>query len=228
MSFDIKASKWLNESKNGNFVFAPVDNVCNVQIFDELNMKTSSEMIGNLAQIIAQLPTDKQIAPISTEIVSPYDISPNVFVFDVAINSPGGDFHTYKSIASMFALAKSRGAIVRTHNIAYACSGASLLAIQGTPGYRIMTETAYNLIHYGSSRVSGNRENELAIATENNKKDRKQVFAVYKQFTKLTDKELNKYKSIESSGQLFAEQCLNKHLCDWILMLDGKLIGRNR
>lgn len=226
--FDIKPSKILNETKEDNFVFMPVGNICNVQIFDKLEAETCSEMVGNLSQIISQLPISQPIETMSTRIVSPYDISPDIFVFNVIINSPGGEFSAYKSVASMFALAKSRGAIVRTHNIAQANSAASLLAVQGTPGYRIMSESAYNFVHYGNSRIGGSRENELEIAAKNSIKDRKQIFAIYEKYTKLTAKELEKYKSVESSGQLFAKQCLAKHLCDWILTSDGQLIGRNR
>ncbi len=228
MAFDIKTSKWLNESKSGNFVFAPIGNICNVQIFDRISIESTSEMIGQLAQIISQLPMQKPIETISTKIVSPYDISSNVFVFDVAINSGGGEVSAARGIASMFALAKSRGAIIRTHNVGQASSAASWLAIQGTPGYRIMSEDAYNFVHYGKAAISAARENEMEIAAQKSKKSRDMLFATYEKYTKLTQKELERYKSVENSGQLFAKQCLSKHLCDWILMSDGQLIGRSR
>lgn len=228
MAFDIKTSKWLNESKQGNFVFAPVGNICNVQIFDRISIESTSEMIGQLAQIISQLPMQKPIETISTKIVSPYDISSNVFVFDVAINSGGGETSAARGIASMFALAKSRGAIVRTHNVGQAASAASWLAIQGTPGYRIMSEDAFNFVHYGKASICAARENEMEIAAQKSKKSRDMLFATYEKYTKLTKAELERYKSVENSGQLFAKQCLSKHLCDWILMSDGQLIGRRR
>jgi len=228
MAFDIKTSKMLNESRSGNFVFAPVDGVCNVQIFDRIRPETCGEMIGQLAQIIAQLPFQKPIETVSAKIVSPYEIPANTFVFDVAINSGGGDVSICRGIASMFALAKSRGAIIRTHNIAQASSSASVLAVLGTPGYRIMSEDAYHFVHYGNSTVSGSRENEMEIAAQNSKKSREMLFAIYQKYTKLTAAELEKFKSVENSGQLFAKQCLTKHLCDWILTSDGRLIGRGR
>jgi ATP-dependent protease ClpP protease subunit len=227
-NFDIKPSKWLNESKQGNFVFAPVGNVCNVQIFDNLNMESCAEMIAQLSQIISQLPAREPFDSTSTKITSPYDIAPDRFVFDVLINAPGGDVLVYNGISSMFALAKSRGAIIRTNNIGYAASCASLLAVQGTPGYRIMFEHAYNLVHYGRVSVSGSRENELEIATQNSKKSRELLFTTYEKYTKLTPEEIEKYKTVEKSGQLFAKQCLAKRLCDWILTSDGKLIGHGR
>lgn len=227
MTFDIKPSKMLNESKQGNFVFAPVGGICNVQIFDEIDMETCCELIGNLTQIINQLPA-KHVGSMPTKIISPYDIASDRFVFDVSINSPGGDVMAYKAIMSTFGLAKSRGAIIRTYNIGMAASCASMIAIQGTPGYRIMSDSAYNFVHYGRSRVSGGRENELEIATQNTKKDREQIFSIYEKCTRLTQNELERYKTIENSGQLFAKQCLNKGLCDWILTYDGRLIGRNR
>ena len=227
MTFDIHTSEMLNRNKQGNFVFAPVDNICNVQIFTEMTMETCSEMVGNLNQIIAQLPT-RPVFDTSTKIESPYDISPDTFVFDVAIDSTGGHFVAYKAISSMFALAKSKGAIIRTHNIAEAASCASMLAIQGTPGFRIMSEFAYNFIHYGNSSANGKREFELETATRNKVKDRAQVLSVYERYTKLTEKEMDKFKTVESAGTLFANQCLAKHICDWILTNSGELIGRKR
>lgn len=225
--FEIQTAQMLNQSKQGNFVFEPVDNVCNVQIFDELKMETCGEMVAHLNQIIAQLPT-KPVFDTSTKIESPYDISPDTFVFDVAIDSGGGHFVAYKAIASMFALAKAKGAIIRTNNIGQACSCASMLAIQGTPGYRIMSEFAYNMIHYGNSSANGNREFELETAARNKVKDRAQMYSVYERYTKLTEKEMDKFKAIESSGVLFANTCLVKHICDWILTSNGGLIGRKR
>ena len=228
MAFDIKTSKWLNESKSGNFVFAPVGGICNVQIFDKIRDETCGEMIGNLAQIIAQLPMQEPIDTASIQIESPYEISQDRFVFNVVINSGGGDVMVGRSIASMFALAKSRGAIIRTHNIGRAASAASWLAIQGTPGYRIMSADAYNLIHYGCVSVSGSRDQELEIETQNSKKSKKLLFDTYEKYTKLTQKEVKKYISVENSGKLFAPECLDKYLCDWILTSDGHLIGHSR
>lgn len=226
MNFDIKTPKLLDASGSRNFVFEPVDGICNVQIFDKIHQETCGEMIGRLAQIISQLPMQEPIDTLSAKIALPYEIPQNRFVFDVAINSGGGDVSEYRAIASMFALAKLRGAIIRTHNIGYAASCASILAVQGTPGYRIMSENAYNLVHYGSTSISAYRESELEIATQNSKKSREMLFAIYQKYTKLTAEELEKFKSVEKSGQLFAQQCLEKHLCDWILTSDGRLIGR--
>ena len=227
MAFDIKTSKWLNESKSGNFVFAPVDNVCNVQIFDKISMDKCAEMMGNMAQIITQLPT-KPIDTMSAKITSPYDISPDKFVFDIMINSGGGDVNVYKTISALFALAKSRGAIVRTQNMGGASSCASMLAIQGTPGYRIMADTAYNYIHFGKTTLTIEREGELEIATQNVKINRAQVRKIYQEYTKLTPDEIENFTSLEGAGELFATECLEKHLCDWILTCDGRLIGRSR
>lgn len=226
---DIKVPEMLNKSKQGNFVFAPVGNSCTIQIFDNLNMNSCAEMIGNIRQIINQLPQHKQIAdktPVT--IKDPFNIPDDTFVFDVSFDCFGGNWSIYMAIASMFALAKSRGAIIRTNNIGVAGSAASMLAIQGTPGYRIMSENAYNVVHYGQTTVIANRENELDIDTRNKNKERKQLFSIYEQCTKLTPKELERYKSVENSGKLFADQCLKKHLCDWILTSNGQLIGRKR
>ena len=71
--------------------------------------------------------------------------------------------------------------MIRTNNIGVAASAASMLAIQGTPGYRIMSENAYNMIHYGQTTVTANRENELDIDTRNKNKERKKLFSIYEQ-----------------------------------------------
>jgi ATP-dependent protease ClpP protease subunit len=228
MSFDIQMSEMLNKSKAGNFVFAPVGNVCTIHIFDNLNMNSCAEMVGNIRQIINQLPQHNQINNTPTTIKDPYAIPDDTFVFDVSIDCFGGGWSIYMAIASLFATAKFKGAIVRTNNIGVAASAASMLAIQGTPGYRIMSENAYNTIHYGTATVTATRENELDIDTRNKNKERKKLFSIYEQYTKLTPKELERYKSVENSGKLYADQCLKKHLCDWILTSDGHFIGRNR
>ena len=229
MTFDIKTSKILNDSKSGNFVFAPVGNICNVQIFDRISMESCGEMVGQLATIISQLPAQKPTVTASTKITSPYNISPDVFVFDVAINSGGGDLDAYKSVMSMFALAKSRGAIVRTNNIGFAGSAASLLFVQGTPGYRIMSDTARTFIHYGKSTTSVMREVELDIVVKNTKDNRERINNIYQTCTNLTDEEIKRFLSIEGSGDLSSSECLFKGICDWILRYDGKLFsGHNR
>lgn len=225
---DIKIPEMLNKSKQGNFVFAPVGNVCNVQIFDKISLETSTEMVGNLASIITQLPTLQPIDTSSTKITSPYDIPQDRFVFDVSINSGGGEFSAYKSIASMFALAKSRGAIIRTTNTGRAHSAASMLAIQGTPGYRIMHETSSLLIHFGDETVRATQNGEAQIAVNKQKQDRQQVFSVYDKFAKIPEKQYKHYLDKNRSGTLFAQECLEYHICDWILTHNGELIGRKR
>lgn len=229
MSFDINMPEILNRSKQNNFCFAPIGNCCTIQIFDNLNMNSCAEMIGNIRQIINQLPQHKPITDKTpATIKDPYNISDDTFVFDVSFDCFGGSYPIYMAIASMFALAKSKGAIIRTNNIGVAASAASMLAIQGTPGYRIMSENAYNMIHYGQTTVTANRENELDIDTRNKNKERKKLFSIYEQCTKLTPKELERYTSVENSGKLYADQCLKKHICDWILTSNGGLIGRKR
>ena len=228
MAFDIKPSKMLNGSGSSNYVFAPSKNICNVQIFDEISMESCNEMIGHMAEIIAKLPSKKPIETVSKKITSPYDVSPDIFVFDVAIDSPGGELYTCHAIASMFALAKSRGAIVRTHNVSEAASAASILAIQGTPGYRIMSDMAFNLVHNGSNALYGERANELDIKLKKAKEEERYVLNTYLTYTKLTKKEYDKCIRVEGYGHMFANKCLRLGFCDWILTHDGRLIGRQR
>ena len=225
---DIHTAEILNQSKSGNFMFAPVGNSCNVQIFEELNMKSCAELISHLNLVISQLPLKKPIDTSSIQLTTPYDVSPDTFVFDVAICCSGGEFPAYKSLSSMFAQAKARGAIVRTVVTGNASSSASMLAIQGTPGYRIMFEQAYNLVHYGTSAASGRANDELLADAKKRIKEREIVFDVYKKFTKLTAKEIRKFTDKDKIGKLFAPFCLSRGLCDWILTQDGYFVGRSK
>ena len=91
-----------------------------------------------------------------------------------------------------------------------------------------MYDTAYNYIHFGKTTLTIEREDEEEIATQNAKINRDQVREIYQACTKLTQREIKKFTSLEGSGELFATECLEKHLCDWILTYDGRLIGRSR
>ena len=228
----IKPAEMLNKSKSGNFVFAPNGNICHVQIFDKIEMEQCAEMIGNLAQIIGQLPQQEVLLQASASIKSPYEIPENRFVFDVFINSGGGEKDTCYSIGSMFSLAKAKGAIVRTNTIGRAESAASMLAIQGTPGYRMMTHNASIFIHYGRSTRTTTRLDEREELDRIDDIKQAQVAELYKTCTRLPEKDIKEYLNIEWKGKLFAQECLDKGLTDWILTRDGHFIskkyGRNR
>jgi ATP-dependent protease ClpP protease subunit len=160
------------------------------------------------------------------KIYTPYEEIPkHIPVLNVYINCSGGDALQLKSILSMFHMASARGVIIRTYNIGRASSSASMIAISGTHGYRIMDEYAFNLIHYGTSKSTIERENEVEFALKDLETYHAQTRDIYLSNTKLTNKELTKYYNFEGSGQLFAKECLQKGLCDWIATKDGRFIN---
>ena len=107
-----------------------------------------SETLRHIAMHIQTMPHMPTIyTPI--KLSSPYDIKDRQ-VFDLYINGYGRDLTTFSSFAALLALIRARGAIVRTNVIGTARDAAALLAISGTPGFRIMYETA-TMVPYASA-----------------------------------------------------------------------------
>jgi len=166
----------------------------------------------------------KQIA----QLTSPYDIDKkNCSVLDIYLDSKGGDTHVLRQITSILALAKNKGAIVRTHVYGVVYSSASILATYGTCGYRIMGENAFHFIHFGSAYMSAHKTSEIAKIAKHMKTIKQQDREAYLKNTQLTSKQLDKLQSDEM-GYLDAKQCLKYGLCDWILMNDGRYISRSK
>lgn len=215
-------SKIINNSKSGNYVS---DN--SIFILDGFFPDTSNELIGNLANMVMDLPS-YPVYQISGKIESPYEpFDKNRPVIDVFINSSGGSGHILDSIVSLLGIAKSRGAIIRTTVLAKASSCGSLLAITGTPGYRIMYSHAYHFVHFGQHTVSATKEDEIQMAAKHIKETSENKQNMYLQHTDLTAKELKKIQSNEQ-GYMNAQTCMTKGLCDWIITDFGNIIGRSR
>ena len=213
-------SKIINNTRSGNYVS---DN--SVFILDKFSPDTSNELIGNLADMVMSI-EPFPVYQIGGKLESPYEpLDTDRPVIDVYINSNGGSGSILDSIVSLLALAKSRGAIIRTTVLSSASSCGSLLAITGTPGFRIMYSHAYHFVHFGNHCVGASKENEIEMAAKHIKETTLAKNNMYLQHTKLTEKELKKLQSNEQ-GFINAENCLRKGLCDWIIDDFGNIRGR--
>lgn len=215
-------SKIINNTKSGNYVS---DN--SVFILDKFSPDTSNELIGNLADMVMSI-EPFPVYQIGGKLESPYKpLDTDRPVIDVYINSNGGSGYILDSIVSLLALAKSRGAIIRTTVLSRAASCGSLLAITGTPGFRIMYSHSFHFIHFGNHSVSASKEDEIQMAAKHIKEAANNKQNMYLQHTNLTAKELKKLQSNEQ-GHMNAQTCLAKGLCDWIITDFGDIIGRSR
>ncbi len=184
-----------------------------------------NELIGNVSNMVDGLEWRPAPQINLSQITNPYNIDPDVPVIDVYISSGGGEDAKLMSLMTQLNLARARGAIIRTTVMSHACSCASALAIQGTPGFRIMYENSYNLIHYGRNNFSIDREGEAKQALKNAEEHSRMFNQVYLKYTSLTPRELEKFMHTEQ-GQIFPTECLKKKLCDWILTSDGTFLRR--
>ncbi len=217
------ADKIINASGNCNYISGN-----KVFILDKISTETCAELIGNLSNMVDDLPwaPGVQIPAMGGGIKNPYILPDNApSVVDVYINSTGGELDTYRSIMTLLNLARSKGAIIRTTVMGAACSCASLIAIQGTPNFRIMYEESYNMIHYGRSSLRIDKINEIDNAQVYETTNRSKFIEPYLKYTGLTKQELTQLQKTEY-GHKFVDECLQKKLCDWILTRDGKFIHK--
>ena len=133
----------------------------NVYILTDINAETTNGLIVQLTQWVNNMPFAKrddlfykeqkiQAKEAQNKIYSPYDEIPDCIpTLNVWINSGGGKTFLMQSLLSMFHLASAcHGVIIKTYNLARACSSSSIIAISGTKGYRFMAEDAYNGINF--------------------------------------------------------------------------------
>ncbi len=197
-------------------------------ILGDFDRKEMRDFIGNLNGLIHQMPVTP-IYDISTYITSPYATehikNP---ILDIYIDSNGGDVRVLQDISTLLGIAKSRGAIIRTTVLSCAFSCGSLLAIQGTPGFRIMSNTAEHLIHFGRTSISFTSETNKDSAMIRTIFKEKQIWDLYKTHSNLPE---SMYKKIQkhSEGKYFnANECLEHGLCDWIINSNGIITGRGQ
>lgn len=218
------ADNIINNSKSCNYVSGN-----KVFILGEINEATTSELIGNLSNMVDELRFEPIYAIKNNTIKNPYVLpDPSIQVVDVYINSGGGLLSQAKSIMALLNLARAKGAIIRTTVMGYAGSSASLIAIQGTPNFRIMYEQSHNMVHYGNSKLLIDRGgDEMEKASQFEKTLRQTFNAPYMKYTNIKQNELSKLQKTEF-GHMFARECLAKNMCDWILTTDGKFISRDQ
>ncbi len=215
---------------------AMVDN--NIYILTTISPETTNELIAQLSHWVDvlpfpnhvernQQPTENDISGnYSKKIYSPYEMVPTSCpTINVYINSNGGKVVVMQSILTLFNMASAKGTIIKTYNLASASSSASMIAISGTLGYRYMAENAYNYIHFGRYSADTAHTDEIDILTNDLKTFDKTTRLMYLNNTKLTNKELTRYYNTEGAGRLYADQCLQKGLCDWVITNDGRFVN---
>ncbi len=209
----------INNSRSNSYI-------CGTQVYilSDFCSKEMNELTGNLGNLIFSLP-EHPIYRMSGKLTSPYDTR-NIKnpIIDIFIDSAGGSSSELQNLSTLLNIAKSRGAIIRTTVLSRAFSCGSLLAIQGTPGFRIMAHDARNLIHFGSAGFSISNPDDLDIRTQQVAAHKKIVLDKYKIYAKIPQKKLDKMMRCES-GYLTANECIGYGLCDWIISERGKLIS---
>ena len=231
-------AKDLENTMNGN----------NIHLLTQINAETTNGLIIQMTQWLNNLSftkqgdmfyQEKQITPAAgstlriinakkavDRIYTPDEKIPDhIPVLNIWINCSGGNSLQTQSILNILHIASARGAIIRTYNIGRASSSASMIAVSGTKGYRFMGEYAYNFIHYGNSNTSIDHPKELEFAFKDIEMHHGQTREIYLNNTKLSDEEISQYFDIKNSGQLFAKECLEKGICDWIVTNDGRFVN---
>ncbi len=212
---------------NNSPCFMTSDNT--IYILGDFNLTNMGAIIGRLGTYIYNTMPTKPVYTAQGQIESPYSInhSEEQPVIDIFIDSCGGDTIILQDLTALLNIAKLRGAIIRTTVLSCAYSSGSMLAIQGTPGFRIMANHAKHLIHFGSMRFGGSSEAQVKKEEKNARRYKENGQKLYSTYTQLSQKTIQKLCSNEGDF-LIAEQCLENGLCDWIIGEQGKLIGRTR
>lgn len=194
-----------------------------VYILNSFSADATNEMLGDLAELVNNL-TPCPAYKTNTKLTSPYDIDTSKNpVIDVYINSNGGDIPILHAISTLLSIAKSKGAIIRTTVMGKAYSCGSMLAIQGTPGFRIMYSKAFNLVHFGTRNTKISLESEIDASQKYLKNMNNGVNSLYLEHTKITESKLNQLMKHDYSF-LTAEKCLKLGICDWIIDDKGNIL----
>lgn len=166
-------AKIINTLKSANYISSR-----KIFLLDSIDTETCAELIGNISNMVDELHWRPEAIGINLgPIPNPYSLPKNApQVIDICIDSPGGQLSVNKSIMSLLNLARAKDAIIRTFITGNASSCASLIAVQGTPGFRIMYEQSYNLIHYGRSVYSVTKPIEIDKAAKYEKEMRDSFF----------------------------------------------------
>ena len=209
----------INNSHSNSFITGT-----QIYILGEFSPKEMNELTGNLGDLIFELKPMPMYRS-SGAITSPYDTKDiKNPIIDIFINSTGGDTSALQNLSTLLNIAKSRGAIIRTTVLARAFSCGSLLAIQGTPGFRIMAHDARHMVHFGGTSLCINNPDDLEPRAQQAAAFKELINEKYKIYTKIPKKTLDKMMRCES-GYLTAHECLQYEMCDWIIGERGKIIS---
>ena len=212
-------------NRNNELNFAATD--FKVYIMDKFDQEKCAEAIANMYSMIDSV-TPKTKYHGDYKMKSPYELpKQNPVALDVFINSGGGSFDVLGQFSSLFALAKNKGMIVRTFVPAYAGSSASMLAIQGTPGYRIMGENGQHFVHFGCTTNKVAKESEIDKAYLDMKNHAAASEKIYLSNTHISKEQLKELR-MDEYGYLSAKECLHLGFCDWILLNNGKFISKSK
>ena len=212
---------------NNSSCFMTNDNT--IYVLGDFTLANMGAILGRLGTYIYNRMPTAPIYTLDTKIESPYSInnSDNRPVIDIFIDSPGGETRLLQDLTTLLNIAKLRGAIIRTTVLSCAFSCGSMLAIQGTPGFRIMAEHARHLVHFGSMRFGGSSETQLKSEEKNARSYKDFSQSLYSSYTKMPEKMIKKLCSAEGDF-LDTSQCLEHSLCDWIIGEHGQLKGRTK
>lgn len=213
---------------NNNYL----NNKC-IFILESLVAATTNKLVGDLEALITANETNNQSLQKTIQMTNPYSIKGMTpFIIDIFINSPYGDLESYSALSSLLAIAKSKNMLVRTTVMNIAGKMNSLLAVQGTPGLRIMYENAYHYMPF-----KDNENKNIGFINAKSEKNIKDEIAFeltpdeYANFIHCYKHNTNK-RTTASINKLFKNEIIDasdslKHgLCDWILCNNGSLIHR--
>lgn len=240
----------LTEYKNMTINLDSKNYIFESKIFlvEKISPLTTNDMLGDLEYLVDSLPIPTR-HPQEKTLKTPYNLDPiKQPVIDVYINSTGGDISITESILHLLAIAKMNGTIIRTTVLGLAFNSASLLAINGTPGFRIMNSHAQHRINFdnrsqlnktpgfratntpaqhkmriNSQSINIETESEFLQSTEYLKQRDKLTMDLYLKNTYLKPQEIESLRK-NKLGFIPAEECLNKGICDWVMTPQGTLI----
>lgn len=136
------------------------------------------------------------------------------------INSPGGKVALTNTIMHWINLARLNGTVVTTTVMGSAGSSASIIAVNGNRGERIMSEYALHLVHFGSVTQEITLPSEVEKAAKNLRHYKERSLDIYTKNTRATRKQLLKIMEDEQ-GYLNAQECLKLGFCDKVLTANG-------
>lgn len=135
---------------------------------------------------------------------------------NVIVNSPGGSVDVLKAYLDAFEYAKKNDVIVGTFVTGEAASAGSILAINGTKGYRVIGRYGSHYIHWGQARVGSQSPGEAVRAFELTMEHYEFVFSQYKTHCKIPKL---KKSLADEHFTLSAEECVAYGVADEIGVL---------